>query len=64
LAKDWNAKWRWPEFRTIADLSNPFKEIERGRGAVRSRVPRLPNRSARFPDVGNSADGVCGASVV
>jgi hypothetical protein len=29
LAHAWNARWRWPELRTVGDLSVPFKEVER-----------------------------------
>ena len=28
LAKDWNAKWRWPQLRTVGDLAQPFREVE------------------------------------
>ncbi len=27
-AKAWNAVWRWPELRTVGDLSVPFKDVE------------------------------------
>jgi len=27
-AKAWNAVWRWPELRTVGDLSVPFREVE------------------------------------
>ena len=27
LAKAWNAQWRWPELRTIGNLSEPFNEV-------------------------------------
>ncbi len=27
-AKAWNAVWRWPELRTVGDLSVPFKQVE------------------------------------
>jgi len=38
MTKAWNAQWRWPEFRTIADLSVPFKEIENRFG---DQIPTL-----------------------
>ncbi len=28
LAKAWNARWRWPELRTVGDLSEPFRLVE------------------------------------
>ena len=38
LAKAWNARWRWPELRTVGDLSVPFREVERRFG---DRIPTL-----------------------
>ena len=37
-AKAWNAVWRWPELRTVGDLSVPFKEVEARFG---DRIPTL-----------------------
>ncbi len=28
FAKKWNARWRWPEVRTVGDLSVPFHAVE------------------------------------
>ncbi len=38
LAKAWNARWRWPELRTVGDLSEPFREVERRFG---DKIPTL-----------------------
>ena len=38
LAKTWNAKWRWPELRTVGDLSEPFREVEKRFG---DQIPTL-----------------------
>lgn len=38
LAKAWNARWRWPELRTVGDLAVPFREVERKFG---DRIPTL-----------------------
>ena len=38
LAKRWNARWRWPEMRTLGDLSEPFREVERRFG---DQIPTL-----------------------
>ena len=27
-AKAWNARWRWPQLRTVGDLSEPFEKVE------------------------------------
>ena len=27
--KNWNERWRWPELRTVGDLSEPFCEVEK-----------------------------------
>lgn len=37
-AKSWNAVWRWPELRTVGDLSVPFKQVEERFGA---QIPTL-----------------------
>lgn len=37
-AKAWNAVWRWPELRTVGDLSVPFKEVEKRFG---DQIPTL-----------------------
>jgi len=37
-AKAWNSVWRWPELRTVGDLSVPFKEVERRFG---DQIPTL-----------------------
>ena len=37
-AKAWNAVWRWPELRTVGDLSVPFKQVEDRFGA---QIPTL-----------------------
>ena len=29
MAKAWNARWRWPELRTVGDLSEPFREVQK-----------------------------------
>ncbi len=38
FAKQWNADWRWPEIRTLGDLSEPFRKVEARFG---SRIPTL-----------------------
>ena len=38
LAKAWNARWRWPELRTVGDLSEPFRKVESRFG---DRIPTL-----------------------
>ena len=38
LAKAWNARWRWPELRTVGDLSLPFREVEKKFG---DKIPTL-----------------------
>ena len=38
LAKAWNTRWRWPEMRTLGDLSEPFREVERRFG---DQIPTL-----------------------
>lgn len=38
LAKSWNARWRWPELRTVGDLSKPFREVEERFG---DQIPTL-----------------------
>ena len=38
LARAWNARWRWPELRTVGDLSEPFREVEKRFG---DRIPTL-----------------------
>ena len=38
FAKDWNARWRWPEIRTLGELSKPFHEVERRFG---DQIPTL-----------------------
>lgn len=38
LAKEWNARWRWPELRTVGDLSEPFREVEKRSG---DKIPTL-----------------------
>ena len=38
FAKSWNARWRWPEIRTLGDLSVPFQEVEKRFG---DRIPTL-----------------------
>lgn len=38
LAKAWNAQWRWPELRTVGDLAEPFREVEKRFG---DRIPTL-----------------------
>jgi hypothetical protein len=38
MAKAWNARWRWPELRTVGDLSEPFRETERRFG---DKIPTL-----------------------
>jgi len=38
LAKAWNGRWRWPELRTVGDLSEPFREVERRFG---DKIPTL-----------------------
>jgi len=38
LAKAWNARWRWPELRTVGDLSEPFREVEKRFG---DQIPTL-----------------------
>ncbi len=38
FAKEWNSRWRWPELRTLGDLSEPFREIEKRFG---DRIPTL-----------------------
>jgi hypothetical protein len=38
LAKAWNARWRWPELRTVGDLSEPFREVEKRFG---DKIPTL-----------------------
>jgi hypothetical protein len=37
-AKAWNAVWRWPELRTVGDLSVPFRQVEERFGA---QIPTL-----------------------
>ena len=32
FAAEWNAKWAWPQFRTIGRLDEPFERLERGFG--------------------------------
>lgn len=27
FCRDWNAKWRWPVFKTVGDLSEPFNRV-------------------------------------
>ena len=38
VARGWNAKYRWPELRTVGDPSEPFREAERLFG---DRIPTL-----------------------
>jgi hypothetical protein len=38
FAKQWNARWRWPEIRTLGDLSEPFRDAEKRFG---DRIPTL-----------------------
>ncbi len=38
FAKDWNARWQWPEIRTLGDLSKPFREVEERFG---DQIPTL-----------------------
>ncbi len=38
LARAWNVRWRWPELRTVGDLSEPFREVERRFGG---QIPTL-----------------------
>lgn len=38
LAKAWNARWRWPELRSVGDLSEPFREVEKRFG---DKIPTL-----------------------
>ena len=38
FAKEWNARWRWPEIRTLGNLSEPFKEVEERFG---DQIPTL-----------------------
>jgi len=38
FAKQWNARWRWPEIRTLGDLSKPFRDVEKRFG---DRIPTL-----------------------
>ncbi len=38
FAKAWNARWRWPELRTVGDLSEPFRKVEERFG---DRIPTL-----------------------
>lgn len=38
FAKAWNAQWRWPELRTVGDLSEPFREVETRFG---DKIPTL-----------------------
>lgn len=38
LAKAWNARWRWPELRTVGNLSEPFREVEKRFG---DKIPTL-----------------------
>lgn len=38
LAKAWNVKWRWPELRTVGDLSEPFDEVRKRFG---DKIPTL-----------------------
>ena len=36
--KHWNARWRWPEIRTLGDLAEPFRDVEKRFG---DRIPTL-----------------------
>lgn len=38
FAKTWNARWRWPELRTVGQLSEPFRQVEEQFG---DRIPTL-----------------------
>ena len=38
LAKAWNARWQWPTLRTVGDLSEPFREVEKRFG---DQIPTL-----------------------
>ena len=38
MARAWNATWRWPELRTVGDLSEPFREVEKRFG---DKIPTL-----------------------
>ncbi|NLS96953.1 MAG: hypothetical protein GXX96_32855 [Planctomycetaceae bacterium] len=38
FTKEWNTRWRWPELRTLGDLSEPFREIEK---RFADRIPTL-----------------------
>lgn len=38
FAKEWNARWRWPEIRTLGDLAEPFREVEKRFG---DQIPAL-----------------------
>ena len=38
FAKEWNARWRWPELRTVGDLSEPFRKVEERFG---DQIPTL-----------------------
>ena len=38
LCKKWNAAWRWPEVRTLGDLSEPFRQVESRFG---DKIPTL-----------------------
>ncbi len=38
FAKAWNAQWRWPELRTVGDLSEPFRKVKERFG---DQIPTL-----------------------
>ncbi len=38
FAKEWNARWRWPEIRTLGQLPEPFRNVERRFG---NQIPTL-----------------------
>lgn len=38
FAKEWNARWQWPEVRTVGNLTEPFKEVEERFG---DQIPTL-----------------------
>ncbi len=38
LCKKWNAAWRWPELRTVGDLTEPFRQVESRFG---DKIPTL-----------------------
>lgn len=50
LVRDWNARWRWPELRTVGDLSEPFRRVgQRFGDAIPTLRGDIPGGWAQHP---------------